>query len=150
MEKIDFLKKEIESLLKKMIDDFQVEVKEKDNFFQILIKSELEAATIIGRHGETIRSIQKIIEVMFYKKFKEKAQILVNVNNFREEQKEKLYQLAKNTADKVIAYKAPLKINNLSSYERKIVHEYIVNSYPQLTSYSQGEGKERVLIVALK
>lgn len=150
MDKIKLIKEETEELLKKMIDKFEVEVSQEEENYQVIIKAEEEAPTVIGRHGETIRAIQKILEVVFYKKFGEAVKLLVNVNDYREKQKEKLELMASQLADKVQTTKNSTFIENLSSYERKVIHEYITQNYPQLNSYSVGEGRDRRLMIDLK
>ncbi len=150
MEKIEIIKKEVEDLLKKMIDKFELEVEYLNDVYHVKIKADEEASIVIGKHGETIRSLQKILEVIFYKKFKEPINVLVNVNDFREKQKEKLEKLIDELVKKIEKEKKPLYINNLSAYERKLVHEYITKNYPHLNSYSIGEGKERRLVMELR
>ncbi len=150
MDKQNAIKTATEELLSKMINAFEVEVQEDQGIYQILIKAEDEAPTVIGRHGETIRAIQKILEVMFYKQFNEPLSILVNVNDYREKQKERLEGLATQFAEKAKASKEPAYIRGLSSYERKMIHEYITSNHPDLTTYSVGEGKDRQLVVNLK
>ncbi len=150
MDKQNAIKTATEELLAKMINTFEVEVQEDQGIYQILIKAEDEAPTVIGRHGETIRAIQKILEVMFYKQFNEPLSILVNVNDYREKQKERLEELATQFAEKAKATKEPAYIRGLSSYERKMIHEYITSNHPDLTTYSVGEGKDRQLVVNLK
>ena len=150
MDKQKTVKSETEGLLKKMIDKFEVEVQEEDNIFHIIIKTEEEAPTVIGRHGETIRAIQKILEVALYKKFGEPVDLLVNVNDYREKQVERLEGIAKEIAERVTNEKREAPIRSFSSYERKIIHEFIAKNYPELTSYSEGEGRDRHLIVAPK
>ncbi|MCS6956428.1 MAG: hypothetical protein NZM02_01085 [Patescibacteria group bacterium] len=150
MEKIEIIKKETEELLAKMINKFEVEVVEELGVYQIIIKTEDEASTVIGKHGETIRSLQKILEVILYKKFNQPVEILVNVNDFREKQKERLEVLANEYAQKTQITHSPSFIRNLSSYERKLIHEYITKNYPDLTTYSIGEGRDRRLVIDLK
>ncbi len=150
MEKIEVIKTEATELLKKIIDKFEVEVNFEEEIYQIVIKAEEEAPVVIGRHGETIRAIQKILEVILYKKFSEPVQILVNVNDYREKQKERLEGIATELAQKVTESKNSTYFGGLSSYERKIVHEYITANYPELTTYSVGEGKGRKLVIDLK
>lgn len=150
MDKQTAIKTATEELLSKMISTFEVEVQEDEGVHQILIKAEDEAPTVIGRHGETIRAIQKILEVILYKQFSEPLSILVNVNDYREKQKERLEGLANQFAEKAKTSKEPAYIRGLSSYERKMIHEYITNNYPDLTTYSVGEGKDRHLVVNLK
>ncbi|GAB4219188.1 MAG: hypothetical protein Fur009_4070 [Candidatus Microgenomates bacterium] len=150
MEKIEVIKNETEGLLSKMINNFKVEVVEELGVYHIIIKTDEEASTVIGRHGETIRSLQKILEVILFKKFGEGVEILVNVNDFREKQKERLEVLATEYAEKTQANHSPSFIRNLSSYERKLIHEFITKKYPDLTTYSIGEGKDRRLVIDLK
>lgn len=150
MDKTQTIKSTTEELLTKMISDFTVEVVEDKEVFQIIIKTETDAPTVIGRHGETIRALQKILEVMFFKQFNEPLSILVNVNDYREKQKERLESMATQYASSVQNSKEPTYIRGLSSYERKMIHEYITTNYPDLTSYSVGEGRDRRLVVNLK
>ncbi len=150
MDKKTTIKTEAEELLKKMIETFEVEVEEDAEMFHVIIKTDEEAPTVIGRHGETIRALQKILEVVLFKKFGEPVDLLVNVNDYREKQKERLEGIAENIAKRVVEEKREVPLRSFSSYERKVIHEYIAKNYPDLTSFSEGEGRERQLVVSLK
>ncbi len=90
MDKLKIIKSETEEILKKLINKFEVEVQQESDVFHIIIKTEEEVPTLIGRHGETIRALQKILEVILYKKFNQSVNILVNVNDYREKQRQRL------------------------------------------------------------
>ncbi len=150
MDKVKLIKTETEELLSKIIDKPEVEVTEDENVYHVTIKSEEEAPVVIGRHGETIKAIQKILEVILYKKVGESVEILVNVNDYREKQKERLEELADRFAQKTKDSRSASYIRGLSSYERKLVHEYVTTNYPDLASYSTGEGRDRRLVIDLK
>lgn len=150
MDKIQTIKSETEAILSKMINQFEVEVAETDGVFQVVIKTEDEVSTVIGRHGETIRAIQKILEVILYKQLGEAVDILVNVNDFREKQKERLEALASEYATKVQNTQEAVELKDLSSYERKLIHEYVTANFTDLTSYSVGEGRDRRLMIEVK
>lgn len=150
MDKVQTIQKEVEELLGKMIGEFTVDTHEENGMFQVIIKTQNEAPTVIGRHGETIRAVQKILEVILYKKFNEPVSLLVNVNDYREKQKERLDALASETAAKTVDSKEPQYIRGLSSFERRIVHEYVTANYPGLVTYSVGDGRDRRLVIDLK
>lgn len=150
MDKVTTIKTETEELLNKMVSKFEVEVADDGGVFQVIIKTDEEVSTVIGRHGETIRAIQKILEVMLYKKFNERVEILVNVNDFREKQKERLETMAREYADQTKATGTAGYIRSLSSFERKLIHEFITTNYPDLTTSSVGEGRERQLVIEAK
>lgn len=139
-----------EYLLSKILNHYEVEVSQIEDIYHIIIKTEDEASTIIGRHGETIRAFQKILEVMLYKELSEPVRVLVDVNDYRQKQKERLEYIAKQHADKVSETSAPAYLRGFSSYERKIIHEYVTTNYTELTTYSLGEGKDRRLVITLK
>lgn len=150
MDKSKAIKTEAEELLKKMIDTFEVNVEEDGEIFHVIVKTDEDAPTVIGRHGETIRALQKILEVVLFKKFGEPVDLLVNVNDYREKQKERLHEIAENIAQRAKTEKREVSLKSFSSYERKMIHEYIASNHPDLTSYSVGEGRERQLIVSTK
>lgn len=150
MDKSKVIKEEVEGLLGKMIEKFEVDVVEDSAVFQVVIKTEEEAPTVIGRHGETIRAIQKILEVVLFKKLGEPVALLVNVNDYREKQKERLEGMAAEFAEKTKETRQPSSIRNLSSYERRIIHEHVTQNYPELVSHSIGEGRDRQLVIEVK
>lgn len=149
MEKKQVVQEETEALLKKIVSQYTLEVIEDQGAFQIIVKTE-EAPTLIGRHGETVRSFQKILEVVLFQLFKEPVRILINVNDYREKQTERLNEMAREYAQKTLDGKTAGYLNDLSSYERRIIHQLITTEYPDLTSYSVGEGRDRQLVVDLK
>ncbi len=147
MDKAEIIKKHTQDLLDKMVENADVEVTEEDGMFHVNIKTEDEAPTVIGRHGETIRALQKILEVIVFKETGEKADLLINVNDYREKQVERLEYIADQAASKVEDRQSATYLRGFSSYERRIMHEYIAKTYPELTSYSIGEGRDRRLVV---
>ena len=135
MDKLKTIEKETLDLLSKIIDKPEIEINEEEGVFNIIIKAEDDAPVVIGRHGETIKAIQKLLEVVLYKKFNESIEILVNVNDYREKQKEKIYQIVDKYVAKTKDTNELSYIKGFSSYERKLAHEYITENYPDLTSY---------------
>jgi len=141
---------EANELLSKIVDQFEVEVTEDHGAFHITIKTDEEAPVVIGRHGETIKAIQKILEVVAYKKVGSSVELLVNVNDYRQKQQERLLEIADRSAGKALDYHSPSYVRGLSSYERKVVHEHVTKNYPDLSSYSIGEGRDRRLVITTK
>lgn len=150
MNKVETIQTEAQELLSKIVDKFEVEISEDHGVYHVTVKADEEAPVVIGRHGETIKAIQKILEVVLYKKLGESVEILVNVNDYREKQVERLEEIAGRYAQKAQSIQGPAYIRGLSSYERKVVHEFVTKDYPDLTSYSTGEGRDRRLVIDLK
>lgn len=150
MDKIEIIKLHSEAIIKNMVTAFELDVTEEEGIFHINIKTEEEAPAIIGRHGETIRALQKILEVILYKQTGENVDVLVNVNDYREKQKERLEHIASEVAGKVQDTGSASYLRGFSSYERRIMHEFITKTFTDLTTYSVGEGRDRRLVIDRK
>jgi spoIIIJ-associated protein len=75
--------------------------------------------------------------------------IIVNVGDYRQRREATLSQLAKNAAQRVAFSGEPYVFDSLSPSERRVVHLALQDN-PQVTTYSQGDGRNRQLVVALK
>jgi spoIIIJ-associated protein len=150
MDKAEIIKQHTEELINKMVDSAEIEITPEEEVFHVNIKVAEEAPTVIGRHGETIRALQKILEVIVFKQTGEKVDLLINVNDYREKQTSRLQYIASEAAKKVEERQSATYLRGFSSYERRLMHEYVAQNFPELTSYSVGEGRDRRLVVDTK
>lgn len=150
MDKAEIIKQHTQELINKMVDSAEIEVASEEDVFHVNIKVAEEAPTVIGRHGETIRALQKILEVIVFKQTGEKVDLLINVNDYREKQTSRLHYIASEAAKKVEERQSATYLRGFSSYERRLMHEYVAQNFPELTSYSVGEGRDRRLVVDTK
>jgi len=150
MEKIEIIKKETNELLTKLGVDFELKIEEDNGCFKIQINSEQDAPLLIGKHGDMISSFQKILEAILFNILKEDVTLLININDYREKQKERLEKIADNVCKRVIEEQRQAFLKSFSAYERRVIHEYIANNFPELESQSEGEGIDRKLIINFK
>jgi len=140
----------VKTIVDLMVNNSTVEVIEEDGIYKVFIQAGEEAPAIIGRHGDTIRSLQKILEVACFNKLQTRVDLVVNVNDYREKQIERLQNIAAEIAGKVKDGSRALPFRGLNSYERRIVHEFITKNYSDLSTYSVGEGRSRELMIDLQ
>ncbi len=76
------------------------------------------------------------------------APLFYDVNNYRKEREKLLTELARAAARKAVATKEPISLPAMNSYERRIIHTELAN-HPEVTTESEGAGKERFVIVKL-
>lgn len=150
MDTVQTIQTSAQTIVDLMVTGATVEVVEEDAMFKIFIQAGDNAPAIIGRHGDTIRSLQKVLEVVCFNKLGTRIDLMVNVNDYREKQVERLQNIALEIADKVRAERRPMPFRGLNSYERRIVHEYITKTHTDLTTYSTGEGRFRELVIDLQ
>ena len=110
---------------------------------------ETEAGIMIGYHGETIAALQLLLNMMAYKQTGEWSKLVVNIGDYRQKRTDYLTVLAQDTAAKVVGSQEPLALYGLNPFERRVVHMALSQS-GQVITESQGEGKNRFLVVSPK
>ncbi len=106
-------------------------------------------AALIGFRGRNLASIQFIISLVIRQQIGEGIRVLLDVNNYRLEQKTRLENMVKGLADKVLQTGKDVSLANMSSYERRICH-MILAEMEGVTGESEGEGEERHIVIKLK
>ena|SRR3989338_11256341 len=108
-----------------------------------------EAALLIGRHGETLDSLQTIISQIVYKKIGEWKRVLVDTEGYRDKREEALKSLALETAARVKDTGIEQPIYDLTPSERRVVH-LSLSEDESVETESVGEGRERHLLIKPK
>ncbi len=105
---------------------------------------------LIGPHGEHLRALNTLVRSLAGQKSGEQsANFLVDVNNYHEEQMEKVRQSARMLAQRARLFKRDVEMEPMSSYERLVVHELFAED-PQIQTVSAGEGKFRHIVFKCK
>jgi len=128
--------------------DVEITVKEEKDSFFIEIDAKEETGLLIGRHGETINSIQSIIALSLREELENKR-VFVNVGDWREKQEEKLKEMAEQISQRVLETGEAQPVYNLTPSQRRIIHMFLSES-KDVETESTGEGEERYLLVKPK
>lgn len=126
--------------------DIVIDQSDEEILVDLQLNPEL-SGVVIGYRGEVLTALQLILSLMIQTDQENWLPVRVNVNNYREQREEALENLARNTADRVLHSGQAMSLPNLSSYERRIIHN-ILSEIDGIESYSEGEGRNRVLIIA--
>lgn len=105
-----------------------------------------DTGILIGRHGDTISALQLILCQVVQKKTGEWYRILVDTGDYRAKQEEMLTGLARSAAERVKQTGAPYSMYDLSPAQRRFVHT-VLSDDPQVLTESEGEGRDRHLVV---
>lgn len=138
-----------EKLLSLMGVNAKLELNTKEDGLMVNIDAGEESGLLIGNRGRTLQSLQHILSMMINKDKKAWRRITVDIASWREKEEERLAELAKQTAERVRTSGTPQNLYNLSSEQRRIVHMTLSEEKDILTE-SQGEGKDRCLVVTSK
>ena len=108
-----------------------------------------DTARIIGRHGQTIDSIQYLVGIIVNRKIGAKARVLVDAEGYRERREETLRKQALALAKKVKETGQEAVLESLHSNERRVIHTALVDN-PDVYTYSEGEEPNRFLVISPK
>ena len=103
-------------------------------------------AGLIGFRGRNLASIQFVLSLIIRSQIGEGIRALLDVNNYRSEQKVRLEGMVKNLAEKVLATGTEVSMANMSSYERRVCH-MVLAEIEGVSSESEGEGEERHIVI---
>lgn len=106
---------------------------------------ENDTGIAIGRQGSTLEAIEFIIRRAVNSR-SNKLRINVDINNYKRRRDEKIVDLARDTAKKVIKTKKPWNLRYMNSYERRLAHEEI-SKHQGVESHSEGREPQRYVVV---
>lgn len=139
-----------EKLLTLLGFEAKVEVSEDSKNQAMLIQIETaEPGVLIGYHGETISALQLILGIMVHKNLGEWMRVIVNIGDYRQKREEVLTRMAMNAAQRAHFSGQPVALDNLSASERRIIH-LVLKDHVEVETYSEGEGRERKLVIKPK
>ncbi len=112
-----------------------------------------DAGVLIGHHGETMDSLQYLVNLVANKREEEDNQdytkITVDIEDYRAKREDTLRQLARRMAAKVQKYKKSVTLEPMNPYERRIIHSEI-QEIPGVTTTSIGSENSRRIVIYLE
>jgi len=141
-------------LLEKMnveVEEAFVEDREgEDEEEQVLVGVKVgNPAGLIGFKGRNLASTQMVLAMMVKNKLGRWVRVLLDVNNYRDEQKRRLEKIVETLAEKVRQTGESAELPKMSSYERRICHMRAADLEGVVTE-SEGEEEERHVVIKPK
>lgn len=146
IELLDKVLKEFAEMYKK--DNFTYEIDKTDNAIHVNIDVDKKSRWI-GYRGKTLNAIQSILTAILMANFNEYTRVFVNIGTYKEERRKQLETLAAKVSATIKKTKKKVVLEPMSSYERKIIHDFIAKD-PDLKSESIGDEPNRKVVVSLK
>ncbi|MGX7112657.1 RNA-binding cell elongation regulator Jag/EloR [Gemella cuniculi] len=124
-------------------------IEEGNRHFTLNIKTEENTSLIIGKRGNTLNSLQFLVN-NYAKKFSSHFfRIEVDCDDYRETRKKTLEELALNLAKKSKKIGKPVELEPMTSVERKIMHNALTG-IKNVETESCGEEPHRYLVITAK
>ena len=101
-----------------------------------------DSGLLIGRRGETLRSLQFLVNLMVNKDTASPTRVVLDVEKYKERRYKALEEMALRVAEKVAATGRPITLEPMAPAERRVVHLALAD-HPRVTTESLGEGSDR-------
>ncbi len=142
------IQKKTEELLRLLDVTATVSVAAEGEVAQINLETD-ETGMLIGYHGETLEALQLILSLMLAKELGEFVRVSLEIGDYRKNREDYLQRLVDQTKERVLAENRPIALQDLKSWERRIVH-LMLQDDKEVTTESEGEGRDRVLTIKPK
>ncbi|MEV4621716.1 R3H domain-containing nucleic acid-binding protein [Asanoa sp. NPDC049573] len=101
---------------------------------------------LVGQRGATLEALQELTRLAVFRETGSPSRLLLDVGGYRANRRKELAAVAKNAVEKVKEYGEAVRLEPMSAFERKCVHD-VVNALAGVESESEGVEPHRRIIV---
>jgi spoIIIJ-associated protein len=101
---------------------------------------------LVGQRGATLEALQELTRLAIFRQTGTPSRLLLDVGGYRAARRKELAAIAKNAAEKVKEYGEPVRLEPMSAFERKCVHD-VINALSGVESESEGVEPSRRIVV---
>ena len=142
---LESMKEFIKELCANMGIEVSFESNIREQQFNIKMFSD-NNAILIGKGGRTMKAIETITKQMIQTKYGVRVRLFLDVENYNDKRIKQLERLAINTAKEVRNTKVEVHMDNMNSYERRIIHNKLTD-FKGVTTESEGEEPNRHIVI---
>lgn len=135
----------VKNIIKGMGIEANIEVSTKENVTTIKIYSS-NNPVIIGKNGQNLEALTTLARQYIRNITPTGPRIVLDVEDYKDRQLQRLERLAKNLAKDVVKTKTDVEMDNMNSYERRIVHNALTG-FKGITTESVGEEPNRHIVI---
>lgn len=125
--------------------EVSIEIIVEKDLYKVILDGE-NNALIIGRGGQTLQAINTVLKGAVNSYFRGKFNVLIDINNYKEDRYEKVKHMAQRIARTVRKTRVDAALDPMPNDERKVIHQYL-SEFPNIKTESMGEGRQRHLVI---
>jgi len=144
---ISYAKKYLEDILSFFGLNTDVAVHCDEDVIELSVPSTHLNGFLIGQRGDTLRSLQFILSMGLRNQAAELSRVNIDVADYKKQRNERLAAQVREWCEKVMQAGEPMLLTPMSAVDRRVVH-HTISEYGQLESHSEGEGRDRHIIIS--
>ena len=117
-----------------------------DEVIQLFVPSTSLNSLLIGRNADNLRALQHVVSMALVSNGAEITRVNVDVASYKQHRAERIAEKAEGWIKKVRETGQPMTID-LNAADRRVVHK-VAGDYSDIETHSEGEGRERKLIIS--
>jgi len=102
--------------------------------------------SLVGTRGATLEALQELTRLAIFKQTGEPSRLLLDIGGYRAGRRKELTALAQKAVDKVRTHGDMVRMDPMSAFERKCVHD-VVNASDGVESESEGVEPNRRIVI---
>jgi spoIIIJ-associated protein len=128
--------------------DISVEIEQemRNEVILVNVTSKAAAALLIGRDGQNLDALQYLINRMILRVGREAPMVIIDVENYRRRQFDKLERLGKRAAARATETGNEIELDPMPPIERKYLHHFL-RTMDGIRTFSRGDEPERFLVI---
>lgn len=140
---------EIKDYLKEVVEGLGLQVnfetsKENDTYYITMYSNNNSA--LIGKNGKTLSALETLVKNKVNIEWEFYPKVVLDVENYKEKRIAALERMAVKIAKEVRDTKVDVALENMNSYERRIIHNKLAN-FKGISTESVGTEPERHIII---
>ncbi|AEN11179.1 MULTISPECIES: R3H domain-containing nucleic acid-binding protein [unclassified Streptomyces] len=125
--------------------DIDMDVEADRAAVSIISDSARDLQKLVGRDGEVLEALQELTRLAVHRETGDRSRLMLDIAGFRAKKREVLAALGAKAADEVKSSGEPVRLEPMTPFERKVVHDAIAAA--GLRSESEGEEPQRFVVV---
>jgi len=125
--------------------DIDMDVEADRAAVSIISESARDLQKLVGRDGEVLEALQELTRLAVHRETGDRSRLMLDIAGFRAKKREVLAALGAKAADEVKSSGEPVKLEPMTPFERKVVHDAVAAA--GLRSESEGEEPQRFVVV---
>jgi spoIIIJ-associated protein len=102
--------------------------------------------SLVGQRGATLDALQELARLAVYRQTGLPSRLLLDIGGYRANRRNELAAVARNAIERVREHGQPVRLEPMSAFERKCVHD-VINAVEGVVSESEGEEPNRRITV---
>ena len=140
-------KKYLEGILNALNIGYQIEARSVNGEEQIhYIIDSYENSLLIGVKGRTLEALQVLLRNLISTYTKDRIVTTLDIGGYKSNRARQLEILATKTAKEVTKTKVAVKLQPMTSFERRIIHEKL-SEWRDVYTESEGDGEDRAIVI---